>query len=161
RWLAFLLATVLNGQGARCSMDDDRPDPLAGEARSSFRAPRLPSLASSRSALIGWNPGTWPMIGFKTAWPVIRLLPPELAQRLALLALRMPAPSIYRLAHDPFDWEGLRFRNRVGIAAGFDKNAIALRGIELLGAGFVEVGTILVKPWRGSDVRPRVKRITS
>ncbi|MGZ3315741.1 MAG: dihydroorotate dehydrogenase (quinone) [Isosphaeraceae bacterium] len=101
------------------------------------------------------------MIGYKTAWPVIRLLPPEFAHQLALLALRMPAPSIFQLAHDPFDWQGLRFRNRVGIAAGFDKNAIALRGIESLGAGFVEVGTILVKPWRGNDVRPRVKRITS
>lgn len=96
------------------------------------------------------------MIGYKTAWPVIRLLPPEFAHQLALLALRMPAPSIFQLVHDPFDWQGLRFRNRVGIAAGFDKNAIALRGIESLGAGFVEVGTILVKPWRGNDVRPRV-----
>jgi len=49
----------------------------------------------------------------------------------------------------------------VGIAAGFDKNAVALRGIESLGTGFVEVGTILVKPWHGNDLRPRVKRMTS
>jgi dihydroorotate dehydrogenase len=105
--------------------------------------------------------GILPMFGYKTVWPVIRLLPPEFAHKLALLALRMPAPSIFHLTDDPFDWQGLRFRNRVGLAAGFDKNAIALRGIEALGAGFVEVGTILVKPWGGNDVRPRVKRITS
>ena len=36
---------------------------------------------------------------------------------------------------------GLTFRNRVGIGAGFDKDARAVRGWAALGAGFVEVGT--------------------
>jgi dihydroorotate dehydrogenase len=101
------------------------------------------------------------MFGFESIYRLLHLFPPELAHRLALLALRLPAPSIFQLAHDPFDWKGLRFRNRVGIAAGFDKNGVALRGVESLGAGFVEVGTILVMPWEGNEARPRVRRIGS
>jgi dihydroorotate dehydrogenase len=100
------------------------------------------------------------MSGYKTLWPILRLLPPELAHRAALVALALPIPAMGRLCHDPFEWHGLRFRNRLGIAAGFDKNAVALPGIERLGAGFVEVGTILVEPWPGNGVRPRVKRLT-
>ena len=60
---------------------------------------------------------------------------------------------------DPFTFGGLTFRNRIGIAAGFDKNAACIGGIERLGAGFVEVGTILVSPWRGNRVSPRIKRL--
>jgi len=99
------------------------------------------------------------MMGYETLRPILHLLPPELAHQLTLLALRTPAWFSLRRVDDPFDWQGLRFRNRVGIAAGFDKNAVALRGIESLGAGFVEVGTILVKPWPGNVLRPRVKRM--
>jgi dihydroorotate dehydrogenase len=101
------------------------------------------------------------MMGFKTALGLMRLLPPEFAHRLALLALQLRAIPGSPFIQDPFEWQGLQFRNRVGIAAGFDKNAVALRGIEALGAGFVEVGTILVKPWRGNQARPRVKRFKS
>ena len=99
------------------------------------------------------------MFGYNTIWPLLRRLSPEFSHKLALLALRMPVPSLFKMASDPFDWQGIRFRNRVGIAAGFDKNAVAIRGIESLGAGFVEVGTILVKPWSGNSARPRIKRI--
>jgi dihydroorotate dehydrogenase len=99
------------------------------------------------------------MFRYKTIWPLLRRLSPEFSHKLALLALRMPVPSLFKMASDPFDWQGLRFRNRVGIAAGFDKNAVAIQGIESLGAGFVEVGTILVKPWSGNSARPRIKRI--
>jgi dihydroorotate dehydrogenase len=101
------------------------------------------------------------MMNFRsTILPIVRLIPPELAHRLALAALRVPAPRLFNLHEDPFVWNGLRFRNRVGIAAGFDKNAVALNGIESLGAGFVEVGTILVKPWAGTDKMPRIKRFS-
>ena len=99
------------------------------------------------------------MFRYSNIWPLLRRLSPEFSHKLALLALRMPVPSLFKMASDPFDWQGLRFRNRVGIAAGFDKNAVAIRGIESLGAGFVEVGTILVKPWSGNSARPRIKRI--
>jgi dihydroorotate dehydrogenase len=99
------------------------------------------------------------MLDFKSlALPIIRRIPPELAHQLTLSALRLPVPPLFPAYEDPFEWHGLRFRNRIGIAAGFDKNAVALKGIEALGAGFVEVGTILVEPWPGTGIRPRVKR---
>src|SRR5262249_57381200 len=60
---------------------------------------------------------------------------------------------------DPVSGEGLMFRTRAGVAAGFDKNASSVRGIERLGAGFVEVGTILVEPWAGNQVTPRMARL--
>jgi dihydroorotate dehydrogenase len=60
---------------------------------------------------------------------------------------------------DAFAWQGLTFRNRAGVAAGFDKNAQCLPGLERLGAGFVEVGTILVEPWQGNQVSPRMARL--
>jgi dihydroorotate dehydrogenase len=91
-------------------------------------------------------------------WPLIRLLPPEMAHALALRVLALPlrfGPCI----DDPFEWNGLRCRNRVGIAAGFDKNGLAVAGAERMGAGFLEVGTILVEPWPGNQVFPRVRRL--
>jgi len=97
---------------------------------------------------------------YELAWPLIRKLPPEWAHRLGLAALRFPmrwAPVV----DDPFIRCGLTFRNRMGIAAGFDKNAVALAGLERLGVGFVEVGTILVAPWPGNPDRPRLKRLLS
>lgn len=97
------------------------------------------------------------MWSYRSIFPLVRLLPPEFAHRLALWTLRLPwriaAPS------DPFTWRGLTFRNRVGIAAGFDKNAECVAGIERLGAGFVEVGTVLVAPWKGNAVSPRMARL--
>jgi dihydroorotate dehydrogenase len=53
---------------------------------------------------------------------------------------------------------GLRFRSRVGIGAGFDKNAVALRGWAALGLGFAEVGTVTPLPQPGS-ARPRLFRL--
>jgi dihydroorotate dehydrogenase len=91
-------------------------------------------------------------------WPITRRLPPEFAHAAALSALRLP----FRLGSrvdDPLTWDGLVFRNRAGIAAGFDKNASSVRGIERLGAGFVEMGTILVEPWAGNQVTPRMARL--
>ena len=55
---------------------------------------------------------------------------------------------------------GLRFRNRFGIAAGFDKDAIAARGCQRLGVGFVEVGTVTPQPQSGNP-KPRLFRIKS
>lgn len=52
----------------------------------------------------------------------------------------------------------LRFRNAVGLAAGFDKNAKYLRELECLGFGFVEIGTVTPLPQAGND-KPRVFRL--
>ncbi len=52
----------------------------------------------------------------------------------------------------------LKFKNRVGLAAGFDKNARYLRELETLGFGFVEIGTVTPLPQKGND-HPRLFRL--
>ncbi|HUR10597.1 MAG TPA: quinone-dependent dihydroorotate dehydrogenase [Flavitalea sp.] len=53
---------------------------------------------------------------------------------------------------------GLRFHNPVGLGAGFDKNARYLSELEMLGFGFVEIGTVTPEPQRGND-KPRLFRL--
>lgn len=55
---------------------------------------------------------------------------------------------------------GLKFRNPIGIAAGFDKHAEAVDGLYKMGFGFVEVGSITPKPQEGNP-KPRVFRLTT
>jgi dihydroorotate dehydrogenase len=64
-------------------------------------------------------------------------------------------PSDPRLAKTVF---GVNFPNPVGLAAGFDKNAVALTAWEALGFGFAEVGTITAKAQPGNP-KPRIFRI--
>ncbi|MET0392145.1 MAG: quinone-dependent dihydroorotate dehydrogenase [Chitinophagaceae bacterium] len=52
----------------------------------------------------------------------------------------------------------LSFKNRVGLGAGFDKNARYLRELEALGFGFVEIGTVTPRPQGGND-KPRLFRL--
>jgi dihydroorotate dehydrogenase len=52
---------------------------------------------------------------------------------------------------------GLKFRNPVGLAAGYDKNGAALAGLALLGFGHIEVGTVTCQPQAG-NAKPRVWR---
>lgn len=53
---------------------------------------------------------------------------------------------------------GISFPNKVGLAAGFDKNAKYLRELECLGFGCVEIGTVTPRPQAGND-KPRVFRL--
>lgn len=64
-------------------------------------------------------------------------------------------PSSRNLSYE--SW-GLEFKNPVGLAAGFDKNAKYLRELEVLGFGFVEIGTVTPKPQDGND-KPRLFRL--
>jgi len=96
-------------------------------------------------------------------YPVIRralfALDSERAHRLALEALRVTGrrgTSIRSTA--PTDLMGLRFSNRVGLAAGFDKSAVAVDGLGALGFGFIEVGTVTPRPQSGQP-RPRLFRL--
>lgn len=94
---------------------------------------------------------------YRLLGPLIRTLPAEVAHAAGLKLLQLPfryAP----LVKDAWQWQGLTFRNKVGIAAGFDKNAVALAGLERLGVGFVEIGTVLVEPWTGNN-QPRLERL--
>ncbi|PMR75450.1 quinone-dependent dihydroorotate dehydrogenase [Billgrantia endophytica] len=77
----------------------------------------------------------------------------DLAHRLKL-ASRLGGTRV----DDPVELMGLRFPNRVGLAAGLDKNADHLDALGALGFGFVEVGTVTPKPQDGNP-RPRLFRL--
>lgn len=53
---------------------------------------------------------------------------------------------------------GLKFRNSIGLAAGFDKNARYLRELETLGFGYLEIGTVTPRPQAGNE-KPRLFRL--
>ncbi|MGD9588119.1 MAG: quinone-dependent dihydroorotate dehydrogenase [Pyrinomonadaceae bacterium] len=85
--------------------------------------------------------------GKMLAW----LLQGERAQRLA--------KKRYGFAFDPpLERFGLKFSNPVGIAAGFDKNGTLAGPLSALGFGFVEVGTVTLRPQEGNP-RPRLFRL--
>src|SRR5512146_472994 len=92
---------------------------------------------------------------------------PEQAHGLTLSALRLAggfAPArwimelMYAAPSKPVEAFGLHFRNPVGLAAGYDKDAVAVRGLAALGFGFIEVGTITPLPQPGNP-RPRLFRL--
>jgi dihydroorotate dehydrogenase len=60
--------------------------------------------------------------------------------------------------HSENDFWNLEFTNRVGLGAGFDKNAKYLRELGALGFGFVEIGTVTPLPQTGND-KPRLFRL--
>ena len=85
---------------------------------------------------------------------------PETAHHLALGAVRLGRPlrALKRHAEsDPVEVFGLRFPNRVGLAAGYDKDAVAWRALAGLGFGHIEVGTVTPLPQPGHP-RPRLHR---
>lgn len=63
-----------------------------------------------------------------------------------------------RIAPDPVRCMGLDFPNRVGLAAGLDKNGAAIDGLARLGFGFIEIGTITPRPQPGNP-KPRMFRL--
>ena len=91
--------------------------------------------------------------------PALFALDPERAHRLVLAALKLGARRTQRSRPgEAVECLGLTFPNRVGLAAGFDKNATALDGLGALGFGFVEVGTVTPRPQAG-HARPRLFRL--
>jgi dihydroorotate dehydrogenase len=91
----------------------------------------------------------------------LRRIDPEQAHDLALRALRMglaPMAAPVRSPRLGVRLAGLELPNPVGLAAGFDKNATALRGLLRAGFGFVEVGGATPRPQDGNP-RPRLFRL--
>jgi dihydroorotate dehydrogenase len=97
--------------------------------------------------------------------PLLFCLPPESVHHLSLNLLSYshissrfaPFAECFYPSLERELW-GLKFRNPVGIAAGFDKNAIALDAWEHLGFGFMEIGTITPNQQDGNPL-PRVFRL--
>ncbi|XP_063023659.1 dihydroorotate dehydrogenase (quinone), mitochondrial [Melospiza melodia melodia] len=97
---------------------------------------------------------------YAAVMPALRALPPEAAHGLALRAaalglLPSTRPDSPALEVRVF---GQRFRNPLGLAAGFDKQCEAVDGLYKMGFGFVEVGTVTPKPQEGNP-KPRVFRL--
>ncbi|PIR33696.1 MAG: dihydroorotate dehydrogenase (quinone) [Alphaproteobacteria bacterium CG11_big_fil_rev_8_21_14_0_20_44_7] len=92
---------------------------------------------------------------------LFHLLPPETAHNLAIWALSKGHTPKYDEEYDNLEREvlGLKFKNPIGMAAGFDKNAQAIEGLFNLGFGFVEVGTVTPKPQSGNP-KPRIFRLS-
>ena len=106
-------------------------------------------------------------------YPIVRnllfMLPPEMAHSISMQGLHHAAsiPFIKKQLAAQFQYPeknlaktcfGLHFPNPVGLGAGFDKNAAYLEELEMLGFGFVEIGTVTPKPQAG-NAPPRLFRI--
>ena len=111
---------------------------------------------------------SWRVAAYRAARPVLflpdaesihhatlRLLGTRLGHAVAPLASGPPPASSQMV-----EVAGLRFRNRVGLAAGFDKDGEAIRGWAALGLGFVELGTVTPRPQPGNP-RPRLFRLAA
>ncbi|MFL6515705.1 MAG: quinone-dependent dihydroorotate dehydrogenase [Chthoniobacterales bacterium] len=97
--------------------------------------------------------------------PLLFQLDPETAHHLAMSALGSAGrtPLMLRTLRrfqpppTPMTVFGLTFPNRIGLAAGFDKNGLALPAWCAMGFGFIEIGTVTAKPQPG-NARPRIFR---
>ncbi len=101
--------------------------------------------------------------------PALFALNPETAHEIGIDALRFGlgtaaarkiAASVFRpnFSFGPIERFGLKFANPLGIAAGFDKNGVAVDALAALGFGFVEVGTVTLRPQSGNP-KPRLFRL--
>lgn len=97
-------------------------------------------------------------------------MPTETAHELGLSALKigLGSESVQKKFAEKYQCDefgilerfGLKFKNPFGIAAGFDKNAIVANQLYALGFGFIEVGTVTLKPQLGNP-KPRLFRLPS
>ncbi len=104
------------------------------------------------------------LLPYALARPFLFGLDPETAHELTMQSLARlhgtPLEWAYRasMVDDPIELAGLHFPNRVGLAAGLDKNARCIDGLGSLGFGFVEVGTVTPLPQPGNP-KPRLFRL--
>ena len=107
---------------------------------------------------------------YRSLRPLFFSLDPEWIHRVTLSAVGVAGriPPVRGLLHCLFTAEdprlrveagGLAFPNPVGLAAGFDKNGVAMEGLAATGFGFVEVGSVSAYPSSGNPDRPRLFRV--
>ncbi|MFT5013296.1 MAG: dihydroorotate dehydrogenase [Patiriisocius sp.] len=103
-------------------------------------------------------------MNFKLFRDFLFLLPTETSHHLSMQSIgwlqQMNLASLIARprVEDPVEVMGIRFPNRVGLAAGLDKNAAYIDGLAALGFGFLEVGTVtpLAQP---GNAKPRLFRL--
>ncbi len=99
---------------------------------------------------------------------ISRKLPPEFSNKFSLNALKLIYNfnltkilfSLNKNQSSPSNYFGLDFPNKIGVAGGLDKNANYFHVLGNLGFGFVEVGTITLKPQSGNP-KPRIHRFNN
>jgi dihydroorotate dehydrogenase len=105
-----------------------------------------------------------PLVPYALARPFLFGIDPEAAHDLTLAALErvQHTPLVCLVAQpridDPVVVAGLRFPNRIGLAAGLDKNGRCIDALAAMGFGFIEVGTVTPKAQPGNP-KPRMFRI--
>ena len=106
-----------------------------------------------------------PLLPYALARPFLFGLDAESAHELTMASLAGTQGTPLSLAYcgtridDPVELAGLKFPNRVGLAAGLDKNARCIDGLAAMGFGFVEVGTVTPLAQAGNP-KPRMFRLT-
>ncbi len=104
------------------------------------------------------------LIPYALARPFLFGMDPESAHELTIESLTRTQGSALKWAYgnrrvnDPITLAGLKFPNRVGLAAGLDKNARCIDGLGAMGFGFVEVGTVTPLAQSGNP-KPRMFRL--
>ena len=104
------------------------------------------------------------LLPYALARPLLFRLDPEAAHDLTIDMLARTQNSVLACSYrqtrvdDPITLAGLRFPNRVGMAAGLDKNARCIDGLGAMGFGFVEVGTVTPLAQSGNP-KPRMFRL--
>ncbi len=96
---------------------------------------------------------------YNLARKLLFLLPPEQSQNISHFFLKLFS-GLYKSKQTRFSVKGLKIKNRLGLAAGLDKNARLINEFDNIGFGFIEVGTITPKPQYGNP-KPRIKRLIS
>jgi dihydroorotate dehydrogenase len=105
-----------------------------------------------------------PLIPYALTRPFLFGLDPERAHELTMntLARIQHTPLICTIQQtrvdNPVMVAGLRFPNRIGLAAGLDKNGRCIDGLGAMGFGFIEVGTVTPQPQSGNP-KPRMFRL--
>jgi dihydroorotate dehydrogenase len=105
-----------------------------------------------------------PLIPYALTRPFLFGLDPEHAHELTLDAIarlqNTPLQCLWSGSRvsDPVTVAGLRFPNRIGLAAGLDKNGRCIDGLGAMGFGFIEVGTVTPEGQPGND-KPRMFRL--
>lgn len=95
---------------------------------------------------------------------ILFFFPPEFAHAITMKLLRIlleiPGLNTLLCYHkiDDISFAGIRFKNRLGMAAGFDKNAEYVNILDKLGFGYVEIGTVTPEPQDGNP-KPRLFRL--
>ncbi len=105
------------------------------------------------------------LLPYALARPFLFRLDPEIAHEVTLHGLAAVQGTPLEWAYcnarvdDPVTLAGLTFPNRVGLAAGLDKNARCIDGLAAMGFGFIEVGTVTPLAQPGNP-KPRMFRLT-